>query len=100
MGNAELLEYFNAYEAVKSRHSYGPQGHRGISVLIFEASAVGFLEAERLSKHFEEEGTNRETWARRQKLFLPGGQRLLYGYLAEKGDIDHFNQHSHGTIFF
>ncbi|KAL1814117.1 hypothetical protein ACET3Z_024182 [Daucus carota] len=96
MGNAELLEYFNAYEAVKSRHSYGPQGHRGISVLIFEVSAVGFLEAERLSKHFEEEGTNREAWARRQKLFLPGGQRLLYGYLAEKGDIDHFNQHSHG----
>ncbi|KAL1814119.1 hypothetical protein ACET3Z_024184 [Daucus carota] len=96
MGNAELLECFNAYEAVRSRHSYGPQGHRGISVLIFEASAVGFLEAERLSKHFEDEGTNREAWARRQQKFLPGGQRLLYGYMAEKGDIDYFNQHSQG----
>ncbi|KAL8118946.1 hypothetical protein AgCh_016438 [Apium graveolens] len=79
MGNPELLEYFNNYAAVRSRHSYGPQGHRGMSVLIFEASAVGYFEAERLSKHFEEQGTNREAWDRRQKLFLPGGQRLLYG---------------------
>ncbi|KAL8096485.1 hypothetical protein AgCh_037442 [Apium graveolens] len=96
MGNAELLEYFNNYAAVRSRHSYGPQGHRGMSVLIFEASAVGYLEAERLSKHFEEGGTNREAWDRRPKLFLPGGQRLLYGYMADKGDIDRFNQHSQG----
>lgn len=99
MGNAELLEYFNSYAAVRSRHSYGPQGHRGISVLIFEASAVGYMEAERLSRHFEEGGTNREAWDRRQKLFLPGGQRLLYGYMAERGDIDKFNQHSQGPLY-
>lgn len=98
MGNAELLEYFSAYEAARSRHSYGPQGHRGMSVLIFEPSAVGFLEAERLSKHFEDEGTDREAWDRRRVLFLPGGQRQLYGYMAEKGDIDIFNQHSQGPL--
>ncbi|KAL8131581.1 protein SUPPRESSOR OF GENE SILENCING 3-like [Apium graveolens] len=96
MGNPELLEYFNNYAAVRSRHSYGPQGHRGMSVLIFEPSAVGYFEAERLSKHFEEQGTNREAWDRRHKLFLPGGQRLLYGYMAQRGDIDKFNQHSQG----
>ncbi|KAK4786163.1 hypothetical protein SAY86_002852 [Trapa natans] len=35
MGNAELLDYFNSYKPVKARHSYGPQGHRGTSILIF-----------------------------------------------------------------
>ena len=99
MGSAEFLEYFNAYEAVKSRHSYGPQGHRGISVLIFEASTIGFFEAERLSKHFEEQGRNREAWARHKTLIIPGGRRLFYSYMAEKGDIDYFNQHSQDTIF-
>ncbi|KAL8235173.1 hypothetical protein R6Q59_021273 [Mikania micrantha] len=38
MGNPELLDYFSSYEAVKARHSYGPKGHMGMSVLIFESS--------------------------------------------------------------
>ncbi|RWR92713.1 protein SUPPRESSOR OF GENE SILENCING 3 [Cinnamomum micranthum f. kanehirae] len=96
MGNQELLEYFDTYNAVKARHSYGPRGHRGMSVLIFELSAVGYLEAERLHKHFQEQGTDREAWARHPVLFYPGGQRQLYGYLACKNDMDIFNQHSHG----
>ena len=37
LGNQELLDYFSTYDAVRARHSYGPQGHRGMSVLIFEA---------------------------------------------------------------
>lgn len=98
MGNAELLEYFSAYEAVKSKHSYGPDGHRGTSVLIFEESAMGFMEAERLSKHFEDQGTDRDAWDHRRVLFLPGGQRQLYGFMAQKRDLDFFNQHLHGLL--
>ncbi|KAJ0090887.1 hypothetical protein Patl1_14794 [Pistacia atlantica] len=87
MGNQELLAYFSSYAAVKARHSYGPQGHRGISVLIFENSAGGYLEAERLHKHFSEQGTDREAWNHRQVLFLPGGKRQLYGFMALKEDL-------------
>ncbi|KAM7518012.1 hypothetical protein LguiB_016974 [Lonicera macranthoides] len=96
MGNQELLDYFSSYSAVRARHSYGPKGHRGMSLLIFEASAVGYSEAERLSKHFEDQGTDREAWDRRRVIFYPGGQRQLYGFMAEKGDLDIFNQHSQG----
>ncbi|XP_059308353.1 protein SUPPRESSOR OF GENE SILENCING 3 [Lycium ferocissimum] len=96
MGNQELLEYFSSYAAVKARHSYGPQGHRGMSVLIFEASAVGHIEAERLSEHFSEIGRDRDAWDRCSVPFYRGGNRLLYGYMADKRDIDSFNQHSAG----
>ncbi|KAJ0488349.1 putative protein SUPPRESSOR OF GENE SILENCING 3 [Helianthus annuus] len=96
MGNQELLDYFGSYEAVRARHSYGPRGHKGMSVLIFESSAVGYTEADRLSKHFESEGTDRDAWDRRPILFYPGGKRKLYGYMATKSDMEIFNQHSHG----
>jgi hypothetical protein len=96
MGNQELLDYFESYSASRARHSYGPKGHRGMSVLIFEASAIGYLEAERLSKHFEVEGTHREAWDKKRVMFYPGGQRQLYGFMAEKSDMDVFNQHCQG----
>lgn len=98
MGNQELLEYFILYAAVRARHSYGPQGHRGMSVLIFESSAGGYLEAERLHKHFAEQGTDRDSWnnSNRRVLFHAGGKRQLYGFMALKEDLDVFNQHCHG----
>ncbi|CAK9156052.1 unnamed protein product [Ilex paraguariensis] len=98
MGNQELLEYFDSYAAAKARHSYGPQGHRGMSVLIFEASAMGYLEAERLSTHLKEDGKDREAWDRNRVPFYTGtgGKRQLYGYMAEKRDLDYFNQHAQG----
>ncbi|XP_042478114.1 protein SUPPRESSOR OF GENE SILENCING 3-like [Macadamia integrifolia] len=96
MGNQELLDYFSSYAAVKARHSYGPQGHRGMSVLIFESSAMGYVEAERLDEHFRKEGTHREAWERHRVLFSAGGERQLYGFMACKEDLDIFNQHSHG----
>ncbi|KAJ6798860.1 protein SUPPRESSOR OF GENE SILENCING 3-like protein [Iris pallida] len=96
MGNQELLEYFSTYAAAKARHSYGPHGHRGMSVLIFEATAMGYLEAERLHKHFSEQHTDRDAWERRRQLFYPGGERQLYGYLASREDVNSFNQHCHG----
>uniref|UniRef100_A0A6N2L144 XS domain-containing protein n=1 Tax=Salix viminalis TaxID=40686 RepID=A0A6N2L144_SALVM len=95
MGNQELLNYFRGYAAVKARHSYGPQSHRGMSALVFESSARGHLEAERLHKHFAEQGTDRNAWDRRQVLFYHGGKRQLYGYMALKEDLDLFNRHSH-----
>ncbi|KAE9610265.1 hypothetical protein Lal_00006323 [Lupinus albus] len=96
MGNQELLEYFNTYAAAKARHAYGPKGHRGMSLLIFEKTPIGYIEAERLHKHFIEEGTGRDAWLGRRKLFLPGGQRQLYGYMALNEDLDVFNMHSQG----
>ncbi|PKA66755.1 Protein suppresor of gene silencing 3 like [Apostasia shenzhenica] len=96
MGNQELLEYFKGYAAKKARHSYGPHGHRGMSVLIFESSPVGYTEAERIHMHFAKQGLNRQAWEQNRKLFYPGGKRQLYGYLAKKEDLDIFNQHSPG----
>ncbi|KAK8567860.1 hypothetical protein V6N13_105807 [Hibiscus sabdariffa] len=96
MGNQELLNYFSSYAAVKARHSYGPQGHRGMSVLIFERSAAGYLEAARLHKHFKEQGRDRNAWDCSRVPFCPGGKRQLYGYIAMKEDLDLFNWHSQG----
>ena len=100
MGNQELLDYFSQYEATKARHAYGPGGHRGMSVLIFESSAVGYLEAERLHKHFVDQSTDREAWQAKKARFLPGGKRQLYGFLANKEDIEYFNKHCQGSIMF
>lgn len=96
MGNKELLEYFKGYKAMKARHAYGPQGHRGMSMLIFENASMGYLEAERLHQHFVEEGRDRDAWERRRVLFYPGGKRVLYGYIATKEDMEIFNRHSKG----
>ncbi|XP_039056815.1 protein SUPPRESSOR OF GENE SILENCING 3-like [Hibiscus syriacus] len=96
MGNQELLNYFSSYAAVKARHSYSPQGHRGMSVLIFESSAAGYLEAARLHKHFKEQGRDRDAWDCSQAPFCSGGKRQLYGYIAMKEDLDLFNRHSQG----
>ncbi|KAF5181707.1 Suppressor of gene silencing protein [Thalictrum thalictroides] len=96
MGNQELLDYFSGYKAVKARHAYGPKGHRGMSLLIFESSAMGYHEAERLHKHFTHQGTDRYGWESKRVLFYPGGKRQLYGYMARKEDVDNFNKHCQG----
>ncbi|XP_071742062.1 protein SUPPRESSOR OF GENE SILENCING 3-like [Rutidosis leptorrhynchoides] len=96
MGNLELLDYFGSDDAVRASHSYVPKGHKGIGVLIFESSAIGYTEAKCLSKHFKREGVGRDAWDNRPILFLPGGKRQLYGYMANKRDIEIFNQHSQG----
>ncbi|ONK59455.1 uncharacterized protein A4U43_C08F6600 [Asparagus officinalis] len=96
MGNQELVDYFSDYTVLRARHSYGPNGHRGMSVLIFEQSATGYMEAERLHKQFVDEGRDRDAWERYRMPFYHGGQRQLYGFLARKEDMDTFNQHSAG----
>ncbi|GJN13566.1 hypothetical protein PR202_gb00284 [Eleusine coracana subsp. coracana] len=95
-GNQELLDYFGEYAASKARHAYGPAGHRGMSVLIFESSAVGYMEAERLHKHFVVQRSDRNAWHNHKPRFVPGGKRQLYGYLANKDDMESFNRHCQG----
>ncbi|KAK7246834.1 hypothetical protein RIF29_41704 [Crotalaria pallida] len=96
MGNQGLLDRFHNYAALKARQAYGPQGHRGMGVLIFDTSAAGYLEAVRLHKHFKEQGRDREAWNHCKNPFGPDGKRQLYGYLASREDMDIFNQHSRG----
>lgn len=94
MGNKELLECFKAYKPIKAKQSYGPKGHRGISLLIFEDSAVGYLEADRLQMDFLKEARGRADWDRRGTVTQPaGGKRTLYGYMAKKEDMENFNKH-------
>ncbi|KAH8963633.1 hypothetical protein BDL97_04G023200 [Sphagnum fallax] len=97
MGNKELMEYFKEYNPVKPRHAYGPQGHRGMSLLIFGNSPAGYHDAEHLDKHFKDSRRGRDDWNRPSKLlFHPGGNRILYGYLAVREDLETFNRHSRG----
>lgn len=96
MGPQELLDYFDSYEAVKARNSFGPEGHRGMSVLVFDTSAVGYLEAERLSNHFKRQGLGKDAWNLHPNLFHSDGKRQLYGFMATEQDLDLFNQHSPG----
>ncbi|KAH1066308.1 hypothetical protein J1N35_031295 [Gossypium stocksii] len=96
MGSQELLEHFSSFPALKAQHSYGPQGHRGLSVLIFESSAAGYLEAERLHQNFVDQRLDRFAWNSCTNEVLPGGERQLYGFMAVKEDLDCFNQHCQG----
>ncbi|MCO5610863.1 hypothetical protein L7F22_065105 [Adiantum nelumboides] len=97
MGNKELLDMFKDYSPSKARHAYGPQGHRGMSVIIFAESPTGYYHAERLARAFREDGKGREQWDRPSKIiFHPGGDRILYGYMATAEDMDIFNKHSSG----
>lgn len=97
MGTQELLDYFKSYNAVRAKHSYGPKGHRGMSVLIFDSNSVGYAEAERLHKHFLGQDTGRSAWEAKGKTkFCPGGKLQLYGFLARKDDLDEFNRHCPG----
>ncbi|ERN18678.1 protein SUPPRESSOR OF GENE SILENCING 3 homolog [Amborella trichopoda] len=96
MRNEDLMEYFSGYKAMKARNAYGPSGHRGIGLLIFESSAMGYLEAERLHKHFLKEGRGKDEWENHRGWKHSAGKRILYGYMATKEEMEIFNRHSKG----
>lgn len=102
IGDAEALTIVPVpvFKAVGSKSSYGPQGHRGMSILIFEASAVGFMEAELLSKRLECSGRGRESWCRPDRMLIDpdDGRRKVYGYMTKKSDIDIFNKYFIGLV--
>ena len=96
MGTEELLEYHKSSGAVQARHAFGPEGHKGISVLIFDTSVEGYEKAQLLSKKYEGQGIGRDNWNHHPSLFHHNGSRQLYGYLATEQDLEDFNQDLRG----
>ncbi|GJV00422.1 protein suppressor of gene silencing 3 [Tanacetum coccineum] len=92
MGPEKLLEYHKSSGAVQARHAFGPEGHKGISVLIFDTSAEGYAKAQLLSKKYECQSIGRANWDHNPSLFHHSDSRQLYGYLATVEDLEDFNQ--------
>ncbi|KAK4357882.1 hypothetical protein RND71_023492 [Anisodus tanguticus] len=93
MENQELRDYFSSYDVKTVKHS---KGHRGISAMVFEATVMGTWRLCFSVSIFLKKGRDRDAWERNPVRFNLEGIRKLYGYRAQKRDLDNFNQHSHG----
>ncbi|GBG78421.1 hypothetical protein CBR_g26449 [Chara braunii] len=101
MGSNELRPLFKQYVIEKEKHSYGPDGHRGMSALEFESTPAGYLAALDLDEHFRNEGKGRKEWESARRVLSgsvnnDGSQKNLFGYLATEKDITEFNRHCSG----
>ncbi|KAM7253075.1 hypothetical protein ACFE04_025693 [Oxalis oulophora] len=94
MPNKDLVKHFGAYSPVKALKCYVPQEHCGLSILIFESSTNGYLEAKRLHKHFKAEERGRVHWKSHS---IANEKPQLYGYLAVMEDLHMFNQSYRGN---
>ncbi|KAK4357888.1 hypothetical protein RND71_023498 [Anisodus tanguticus] len=88
----ELRDYFSSYDVKTVKHS---NGHRGISAMVFEAIVMGTWRLCFSVSIFLKKGRDRDAWERNPVRFNLEGIRKLYGYRAQKRDLDNFNQHSH-----
>ncbi|KAK4357884.1 hypothetical protein RND71_023494 [Anisodus tanguticus] len=88
----ELRDYFSSYDVKTVKHS---NGHRGISAMVFEATVMGTWRLCFSVSIFLKKGRDRDAWERNPVRFNLEGIRKLYGYRAQKRDLDNFNQHSH-----
>ncbi|WCJ40308.1 Protein SUPPRESSOR OF GENE SILENCING 3 [Euphorbia peplus] len=97
MMNQEVIDMFSSYAAiVNAQQCYNVETRCGMSMLIFESSLIGYLEAERLHNHFVAEGADRNAWYSQSCDFSSNREQQLYGYSALKGDVDMFNYHTAG----
>lgn len=97
MAKQDLLDYFKDYKVVSAKQSYGPLGHCGMSVLLFESSPLGYQDSEKLHKHFLELRRGRSAWENNGKE-LTARNLQLYGFLANKSDLDEFNKYCQGLL--
>lgn len=96
ISNKELEEYFRNYRFItRFKQSWGEEGHRGKSLLIFEARHEGYNEAIRLCFQFCVEGRGRDSWIRKERGFLfdQNKRPKFYGWMATMEDIRRFNQY-------
>lgn len=96
MGNTEDVKELVSCQHIKGkpRHAYGPEGHRGMTLLVFDATVPGYEEARLLAAKFEEKGRGRRAFGRvAGRRVRDGEQLLLYGYLASMPDLDVHNKH-------
>lgn len=60
---------------MRARHAYGPKGHRGMSLLLFEASPAGYHDALRFSKHSTGAKRSRANWDDPGKVIFEPGEK-------------------------
>ncbi|OMO83719.1 hypothetical protein CCACVL1_11247 [Corchorus capsularis] len=96
--NDQFLDDFRSDGAIRAWQSYDRRDghHLGMSVLAFNSTGMGYKKAEHLHKRFAEVRRGRKDWELVQGNIDPHVKPRIYGYMAVKEDLDHFNKYSKG----